>query len=326
MVHPWCETFSAWLANAAEPNRTIALNAACDDRVPASRLASMERCVEKLSLENGGFSDYFQQHVENPEVPEFDGCSDPMNHVPQGWDGGDLLWLLDLTGLYPVASFVDFVERRRRRRRVTSVDSADTKNAGKYFKDVLGPVGKPYRPTARQIEYMEHVFAWLSEHRRHPAWVTTYRAFEPHLLAGPKRWLEILGLCRKGNRFLVAIKYPLPEKKALHRPCFADASTSGYHYTTPGKLAPEHGGRTMDLSDPPSSPLLDSEPLPEYIHSHVPWTGESREIVVIGMTGMTDEGKVGGSDVRDYRKRHRDRLAAMELLKPHAEQIARWQH
>jgi hypothetical protein len=311
MEHQWCPTLIEWVNQKTCDHHPIGVNVECDGRVPDDRFNSMQEHTWGAVLPDG-LKRYFLTKVQNPAIPEFGRPANALNRVDAIDPETELVWILDLTGLYAVAGFLDAIERRTgvRAERPSKVTDAV---ATVYFDTVLGEIGPDFRPNEHQRGYLSHVLTELGGMPRHPIWASLFSDFERHLRSGPERWLEILGVSKPvAGRYIAAIKYSCGQR-TLYRPCFADAVPHLHHHVTPAAVPADLGGRAMDLSEPVAPLDITANAsghdhlLTEYIHAHATWDLKNAQITGLGKTRSS----VGQGDPVEYRRRQRARLGQL---------------
>ncbi len=331
--HAWCQTLDTWIGAIDDPQHAIGANIAVDMRVPPKRQGWIETFRPELPLKEQ--LNKYTVSQQTAAVPDFIRC--PENLAERVPADKDLVWIVDLTALYPVGDMIEKVEERldklRPNGQAASTTTSHLGDAAFYWNERLelsghipeGTIcvtGEQLTETHRAV--MGCLLDELRENRkwrRHPIWVCLYEELRHHLEKGPERWLELVGVPKSsGNRHIAVVKYPKGDLP-LFRPSTADAFSHSYHFPTSMTSDPNEGGRSLDMSGPISTigngvedngsatgvGSRDNPPLREYIHMH--GFPAAAQLVAIGRTGRpVGPEKPYGTEVIALRKHHTECL------------------
>lgn len=276
--HPYDAALAQWLADGRIEVRAVARNTMHDHRVSEAReqhfdaFANRPRTGPHLRQ---AFLDYFRERVRHLETPDFlDERLNGPNIVSGGRSGQhvvnrdlEVARVLDLSGLGLVFEWA----RKRRIGGRTFARYPKNPNdvaVAAWLEAQLS--GRSHDDRAKFVsDTLAALDAYGATYPFQPTWIVFWAEIQPHLAAGPDRWLELVGVSKASSpRWLIVLKYRLRDGGTVARPTVLDAGGwTAHHFPSPPQTPLGFGGHPMDLSMPALDP-----PVPfvsEFIHQEV---------------------------------------------------------
>ena len=325
-ANPYRDILDAWwgLTDDELAYAAMARNLAFDHRVSKERAEKFDRHGNRPRTSDalrGVIDHYFEKCVRTREMPDYllrrfnrdNIVIGAGEKLPAFSKDLKLVRVLDLTGLQPLFMWANQPRKRKKQWRALLTSLLD-KRSGDWDSRLSDQLtGKP---SGQIEEFIETVLDMLNTSRRdvpyQPTWATMWSDFEHHVMHGPDRWLQVLGMAKPPGRWLVLLRYTVREAGTLVRPTQLDVGWQEYHFPSPPDAPLEVGGHPMDLRA-----LRRAKPLRrEFIHKQIDhplrhWTDTGGEL------GRTIVPNTEGLD--------RQRIAHYELLKRvYGPGVARW--